>query len=205
MYEYTWLQYTGAYKNIKKRIEPGSGDHPVINPLPGKTRLAATQIIDAAHILKLIGDKVIPEGGVQTVDGETLRIIYEQIQELSDMGDHETALLLREFVDTELMAGNVSSEIPFDEAYEAWKSKRLTSLIDEYADEWGLDKNLLKKTIEAYSPRKPDYVPYIEELIETVDYESAKKASIGSRLKLNMELIDSLPMFVGEVKEKYGD
>ncbi|HHW93683.1 MAG TPA: type I restriction endonuclease subunit R [Clostridiaceae bacterium] len=203
--EHTWLQYTGAYKNIKKKIEPGPDDDPVINPLPGKTRLAATQIIDAAHILELIGNKVKPEDGVQTVDGETLRIIYEQIQELSDMGDHETALLLREFVDAELMAGNVSSEIPFDEAYEAWKSKRLSALIDEYAEQWGLDTELLKKTIEAYSPRKPDYVPYIEELIETVDYENAKKASLGSRLRLNMELIGSLPMFVGEVKEKYGD
>jgi len=64
------------------------------------TKLAGTQVIDANHILSLIGSKVTSPNGVQTVDGETLRIIYEQIQELSNMGEYEQAQLLKEFVDT---------------------------------------------------------------------------------------------------------
>ncbi len=70
-------------------------------------------MIDAAHILSLIGSKVSAVNGIQTVDQETLRIIYEQIQELSNMGDDEQAQLLKEFVDTELVPGNLSSGVNF--------------------------------------------------------------------------------------------
>nr|WP_123810997.1 hypothetical protein [Hydrogenoanaerobacterium saccharovorans] len=76
-------------------------------------------MIDAAHILSLIGSKVGSVHGIQTVDDETLRIIHEQIQELSNMGEDGQAALLKEFVDTELVPGNLLSSINFDESFEA--------------------------------------------------------------------------------------
>ena len=52
--EHTWLKYIGAYKNLvkKENQDPIPG---VIKTLVGKTKLAGTQIIDATHILGLIG------------------------------------------------------------------------------------------------------------------------------------------------------
>lgn len=74
--EHTWLKYVGAYKNLTRKEGPGDPVPSIIKPLVGKTKLAGTQVIDAAHILGLIGLKVSIVGGIQTVDGETLRIIY---------------------------------------------------------------------------------------------------------------------------------
>src|SRR5699024_1992772 len=72
--EHTWLRYVGAHKNIT--WEPGTPTPPTpANVLAGKTKLAGTQVIDASHILSLIGSKTIDSNGKQTVDTETLRII----------------------------------------------------------------------------------------------------------------------------------
>lgn len=82
--EHEWLQYVGAYKNLQV-----DGPEPPIlevRPLAGKTKLSGSQVIDAAHILNLIVERVETKNGVQTVDEETLRIISEQIQELSNLG-----------------------------------------------------------------------------------------------------------------------
>ena len=96
------MKYIGAYKNLFPSTG-GDDEDSFIQPLVGKTKLAGTQVIDAPHILSLIGSKVTSTNGIQTVDSETLRIIYEQIQELSDMGDDEQARLLKAFVDDELV------------------------------------------------------------------------------------------------------
>src|SRR5699024_2607044 len=111
--EHTWLRYVGAYRNLT--WEPGDPE-PITSPtvLVGKTKLAGTQVIDASHILNLIGSKTTSSNGKQTVDTETLRIIYQQIEELSHMGDHEQAQLLKQFVMEELEPGHISSDITFD-------------------------------------------------------------------------------------------
>ncbi|QHI73070.1 type I restriction endonuclease subunit R, EcoR124 family [Aminipila terrae] len=119
--EHIWMQYIGAYKNLTHKPGTSTPSQVIVRPLVGKTKLAGTQVIDAAHILSLIGSKVGNVDGIQTVDDETLRIIHEQIQELSNMGEDEQALLLKEFVNTELVPGNLSSNLNFDEAFEAWK------------------------------------------------------------------------------------
>ncbi|KOS00909.1 type I restriction endonuclease subunit R, EcoR124 family, partial [Paenibacillus polymyxa] len=164
--EHTWLQYVGAYKNLTWK--PGAPPPPTpTNTLVGKTKLAGTQVIDANHILSLIGSKVTSPNGVQTVDSETLRIIYGQIQELSNMGEHEQARLLKEFVDTELVPGNLSSSLNFDEAFEVWKASKLQNLVVDFSLEWGLDSELLGKSVNSYSTSQPDVVPYINELISS--------------------------------------
>ena len=123
MDERTWFHYIGAYRNLM--FEEGD-DTPVPTPptLLGKTKLAGTQVIDANHILNLIGSKTTSNNGRQTVDTETLRIIYQQIEELSNLGEHEQAKLLKEFVVEELEPGNISSDIHFDRAFENWKNDK---------------------------------------------------------------------------------
>ena len=201
--EHTWLKYRGAYRNLIRNDGPDDPIPSIIKPLVGKTKLAGTQVIDAAHILGLIGSKVSNVDGIQTVDGETLRIIYEQIQELSDMGEDNKAHLLKEFVDTELVPGKLSYNLNFDEAFDIWKQEKLKANINELADEWGLDREWLLKSVNAFSGGQAGVIPYIDELTKSVDYDKATDKSAGNKLKHMMTLTKKLPEFIAETKEKY--
>lgn len=201
--EHTWLKYVGAYKNLTRKEGPGDPVPSIIKPLVGKTKLAGTQVIDAAHILGLIGSKVSNVGGVQTVDGETLRIIYEQIQELSDMGEDDKAHLLKQFVDTELVPGNLFYNLNFDDAFDIWKKDKLKADIDELADRWGIDSNWLFKSVNTFSVVQAEVIPYIDELTKSVDYDKATDKSAGDNLKHMMTLTHKLPELIAEMKQKY--
>jgi len=200
--EHTWLQYVGAFKNLTWK--PGVIIPPSpVNNLIGKTKLAGTQVIDANHILSLIGSKVISPNGVQTVDNETLRIIYEQIQELSNIGEYEQSKLLKEFVDTELVPGKLSSNISFDEAFEVWKMDKLKNVVNTFALEWGLDSNLLVKSVDLYSISQPTVIPYIDDLIRSVDFNKATNQTARNKLMHNITLSKQLPVWIAETKQKY--
>ena len=201
--EHTWLKYVGAYKNLtfkdENPVEPVA-----INPLVGKTKLSGTQVIDANHILKLIGSQVKYEKGIQTVDVETLRIIHEEIQELSNMGEDEHAKLLKRFVDTELVTGNLSSDLSFDESFDIWKKNQVLYEIENFAKDWGIDEYLLSKSMDHFSIVKEDTIPYIDELSKSVDFNTARNQSAGSQLEHMITLInDVLPDWFVEIKQKY--
>jgi type I restriction enzyme R subunit len=202
MDEHTWMKYVGAYKNLihKPGTPPTSTN---LRSLVGKTKLAGTQVIDAAHILSLIGSKVDSVDGIQTVNDETLRIIHEQIQELSNMGEDEQAALLKEFVDTELVPGNLSSSLNFDESFEEWKNNKLDRSVYTFANEWGLDVQLLRESIASYSYSQPTVVPYIDELTKGVVFENAANQSAGNRLRHIMALTKKLTVWMTETKQKY--
>ncbi len=201
--EHTWFKYVGAYKNLTRKEGPVDPGEYIVKPLVGKTKLAGTQVIDAAHILDLIGSKVSTVGDVQTVDGETLRIIYEQIQELSNMGEDNKARLLKEFVDVMLVPGKLSSAINFDKAFDIWKEDKLKIEINILADRWGIDKDWLFKSVNAFSVVQATVIPYIDELINNVDYDKATNKSSGSKLKHMMTLTRELPKLMSEIKQKY--
>ncbi|MFD1363280.1 type I restriction endonuclease subunit R [Lentibacillus salinarum] len=200
--EHTWLRYVGAYKNLT--WEERDAD-PVISPnaLAGKTKLAGTQVIDASHILNLIGAKATSSNGRQTVDTETLRIIYQQIEELSNMGDHEQAELLKEFVIEELEPGNVSSGVNFDEAFNNWKNSKMKVILQASAEEWGLDGNILKDSVEAYSITRSDDIPFKDDLVGSVEFESAMNQKGKNKLEHNMKLMEFLREEIPKIKSKY--
>lgn len=201
--EHTWFNYVGAYRNL---IRNDGHDDPVVDiikPLVGKTKLAGTQVIDASNILNLIGSKVSNVDGVQSVDDETLRIIYEQIQELSNIGEDTKAHLLRQFVDTELIPGKLPYDINFDEAFENWKCERIKAEVSEFASIWGIQKSWLYKVADKVLSSESDKIPYKDELNDNVDYNEASDKSAGNRLKHMMNLKNKLPEFIGEVKQKY--
>lgn len=203
MTEHTWLKYIGAYKNLFSK-DPQIPDQPIIHVLQGRTMLSNTQVIDAAHILKLIGNKVITTGKVQTVDAELLRLIYEQIQELSDNGEAEIAKLIREFVEKELITGHIPSEIDFDEAFKNWKEEKLKLEVKQFSEFWGI-KNLeiMIKSVNSYSENKTDIVPYIDEIIESIDMDIAQNKENSNRLKHTIDLGKKLPSWILEVRSKY--
>lgn len=139
-------------------------------PLVGRTKLSGTQVIDANHILSLIGSRLKTEKGIQKVDGETLRLIYEEIQELSNIGEDEQAKLLKEFVETELVPGNLSSDLRFDELFDNWKQERVKKEVESFAKMWGIDDLLLFKSLMQFSIAKKDNIPYIDELQKSINF-----------------------------------
>lgn len=72
-----------------------------------------------------------------------------------------------------------------------------------FANEWGLDSQLLEKSVSAFSGPQTAAIPYIDELIASVDLSKATNQSTGSKLSHNMKLVEELPMWIAGVKAKY--
>lgn len=201
MDEHRWMKYIGAYKNLKE--EADDTELPAAQPLVGRTKLAGSQKINADYIINLIGEHVGSEDGIQTVDTETLRIIHQQIQELSDLGENDQAKLLKEFVNTELVTGNLSSDQAFDDAFEEWKQAKINQEIDEFAKDWGLDADLLSESVKEYSLSKKKTIPYVDELQKSIKYNEARNQE-ANPLMHTMHLVnDALPDYMVEIKKKY--
>lgn len=201
--EHTWLKYVGAYRNLTFKEGEPPEDEQVI-PLIGKTKLSGTQVIDAKHILSLIGSKIKTDKGIQTVDNETLRIIYEEIQELSDMGEDEQAKLLKEFVETELFSGKLTGDLSFDESFDNWKQEKIKKEVESFAKTWGINEALLFKSLNHFSLAKKEVIPYIDELQKSVDFSVATNQEAGNQLKHMINLINiSLPDWFVKIKQRY--
>ncbi|EHI68898.1 type I restriction endonuclease subunit R [Streptococcus ictaluri] len=201
--EHLWMMYYGAYKNLKGDNEDGGGDDEVILPLFSRTKLQSTQVIDAQHILNLIGSNLFIVNGTKQLDAETLRLVYEQIQELSNMGQNDQAELLKKFVDEEVADGNFSSDRDFTTAFTEWKEDIRNSVITEFASEWGVNPALLISSVDEYSAKNPDYIPFGDEISKTLDPQMATNEFKGKKLLLNMKLKAILPKWMNEVKKKY--
>jgi type I restriction enzyme, R subunit len=201
MTEHRWLQYVGAFKNLTAK--DNTTKKPIVAPtLIGKTKLAGTQVIDAAHILSLIGSKVKHVDGVQTVNDETRRIIYEQIQELSQMGEDQQAKILKEFVDSELLTGRLSSQVHFDQAFTDWKKDRIKNAVNEFANEWGIDSKWLQQSVFDFELSQSDVVPYLEEIIQSIDLNRANK-KMDNLFMFNIALHETLPTWMAEIKQQF--
>ena len=77
------------------------------------------------------------------------------------------------------------------------------NLVEEFASEWGLDSLLLDKSLESYDLKKPEDIPFREDIVKTLDATKATNQFARSKLKLNMELNKVLPSWMQEVKMKY--
>lgn len=101
------------------------------------------------------------------------------------------------------MPGNLSSGLNFDEAFEIWKSSKLQNAVIEFSSEWGLDSELLERSVNVYSTSQPDVVPYINELISSLVFGKATNQTAGNLLRHNMTLTAKLPERIAEIKQKY--
>jgi type I restriction enzyme R subunit len=198
--DHTWKEYIGAYKNLN----PGGIVPPApVRPLRGRTKLVGTQEVTAGYIIGLIGEKNSAGGETTSLDDESLRLILERIQELSNLGEAEQAKLLEEFVD-DIKEGRIAPFISADEAYRKWKDEKLMHEINAFAEEWGADPDLLRTSLDSYSTREPDTVPRLDEIIDTVDISKVKK-EVTVPLLHNIELSNTLPKWLAEVRRKYFD
>lgn len=201
--EHSWFQYIGAFKNLFKPttgVEPRTID---IIDLVGKTKIQGSQVIDAQHILSLLGSRASVENGVHVIDSESLRLIYEKIQELSNAGENEKALQLRAFVDEYLLEHKLSSDVDFDTAFLNWQQAKQHKEVEQFSSEWGIDTKILEGSLRAYNLRQPDVIPYLYEIVQSSDADKATNEYKGSKLLLNINLTDELPKWMIRIKTKY--
>lgn len=199
--EHSWLQYQGAYRNLFPR-ETGE-DEVESRELKGRTKLQGSQVIDAQSLFELIGDKTTNEGGFQSINDSNLVLILEQIQELSNLGQDELAESLRTFIDEELVPGHLPASVDFDVAFKEWQDKKQFEVIKVFAAEWGLDSNLLQKSFKEYDVKKPNDIPFREELTRTLNPNQATNEFAGNKLRLNIELSKILSDWMVETKQRY--
>ena len=201
--EHEWMKYVGAYQNLT-RDDVGEEEEEVpIMPL-SKTRLVGTQRIDANYILQLIGDKAVDSSeGTQTVDNDTLDLIYQHIEELSMMGHYEQAELLKRFVHEEVEPGHLSTEENIDVAYHRWKENERKEVIYEVSKEWGIDAFVFEKSIDAYSTARPEDIPFVDDIAKSVDITAIEEPKGGNLLEHNIALSNELPKLIPKIKRKF--
>ena len=145
-------KYVGAYKNLFPK-EPKPPEI-LIDNIVVNTKIQGTQIIDAQSIFTLIDKQTSSNDGVLVINDNNLILILEHIQELSNLGENELAESLKTFINEELVPGHLSADTYFDIAFNAWQGQRQMNLVEEFASEWGLDSQLLAKSLKAYDLKK---------------------------------------------------
>lgn len=174
---------------------------PII-PLIGRAKLSGSQVIDADYILSLIGSKVKFEEGLQTFDGDDLKLIETKIQELSDMGEDEQAKLLREFVEDELVPKKAAAISDFYEVFSEWKKGKIKREVEIFAEEWGIDKEIVLESYLDFSLSKKDYIPYSNEISGSLDYSKVNNKKADSQLGHVIALTNNaLPNFFLEMNK----
>ena len=196
----TWLRYVGAYKNLTGREE--EPPDVVIQPLPGRVKVVGGTKVDAAYIIELVGEKSKVVDGVRVIDEESFRILLEQIQKFSDLGQKKAADVLDAFL-KDLQTGKVPAGENADAAFAGWKAARYEKELSEFSAEWGLKANVLDRAVKAYDGSTPETVPFLDEIKESLDYDRAKVQHGPKRRKHWYALGERLPVWVKETKESY--
>lgn len=79
------------------------------------------------------------------------------------------------------------------------EEKRQEKEIEEFAREWGIDSEILKKSIWAYRSSQPDVIPYLDEIQESIDFSKALNRSAGNGIMHTIMLIKTLREWIKEI------
>ena len=196
----SWLNYVGAYKNLKPKTEELPPDE--IIGLPGRLKVVATAEITAAYIIELVGEKTRAVDGVRVIDEESLRIILEKIHQLSNRGEKQQADMLEEFLE-DIREGKVPSEGNADGAYAHWKEERLQREVAGFAAEWGADAGILMKALQEFDGANPENIPRIDEIQDSVDLERATVKHGEMFFEHWLEMTEVMPGWMLEMRWGY--
>ena len=197
--EHSYMKYKGAYKNLF----PSKEDRDkitIIIPKLGKTKLVGVQEITAEYILKLIGDKKKEKDRNDILTEESYSNIYKVIEEFSNLGEKNKAVLLREFVDELRSVGSLSGEENISYIYEDWKTSKQKHIIREFSENYSVDNEILWNSYLKYNSGD---VPYLGDIRNSSDYDKAKIKLGSSKLTHNMKLTKKLSEFMEELSEKF--
>ncbi|NEW63408.1 HsdR family type I site-specific deoxyribonuclease [Granulicatella sp. zg-ZJ] len=199
--ENIFQNYVGAYKNLFLRTSHIEVEE--IQELLGQTKLQGTQIIDAQNILSFIDKKTESEDGYKVVNDGNLVLILEKIEELSNKGEYDLAESLKLFVQNELKPGHLEVGVDFDTAFRKWQEERCFEDVKKFASEWGLDSELLEKSLMDYNVKKKDEIPYLSNLIKSLDETKATNEFAGNKITLSLNVHTALKQWMPEIKQTY--
>ena len=200
--EKTWLNYVGAYKNLRPKTEEPEDD--IIRPLPGRAKIIGGTQVTASYILSLVGEKTHVVDGVRVIDSESLRLILEKIKELENLGNKQQADTLNDFVN-DLQNGSIPAGTDTDSAFSTWKHQRYTAAVQSFATAWGVQPGLLESVIKLYDAASPGIIPRLDDIRDTLDYDSATEKHGDNFFEHGCELEDRLPRWIREMREVYLD
>lgn len=196
--ESQWLYYKGAYQNLFPK-DDNSIDEP-IRDLEGKIRLVDSQTFNKDNIIEII-DKKFKNNNKE----DALQDIEKKIEELSNLGYHEKALLLQEFLVDLLDKNDMSLLDNFDEEYNIWLDNKKDIEVEKFSQMWGLDFDLLKKSFELYSLKQPGVIHNQDNIINSADMSKASNKDFNNILIFKGKVMESLSKWMEENKSKFGE
>jgi len=200
---HTWLMYRGAYLNLRDKKIKVDPDELSIN---NRTKIVGTTVVNAAYILRLIGEKTKSSNGVQTIDAESFRLLSEKVLELSNLGEAERAGLLAEFLKA-VQHGEILGNVSVDDAFDQWMEQQYMEELEDFAADWGLDAKLLRIAVDAFSLKQADFVPRWDELRDSIDLDKARKPQGNNFFEHINALYGGdhplLPQWMAAMKRKY--
>lgn len=102
-----------------------------------------------------------------------------------------------------MIPGYLSGDVDFDDAFDLWKKRLEEDRVNQFAQEHGIDFDLLNRSLTAFSFSEPEVIPYIDEITKKVDFDKATDKSAGNKLIHNMKLIKDLPNWMAKLKRLY--
>ena len=91
----------------------------------------------------------------------------------------------------------------FDEAFQDWQDKQQFEEVKAFASEWGIDADLLSKSLKEYSLINQEEIPFRDDISKTLDPDKATNTFAGNKLMLNMNLGPVLQKWMRDIKQKY--
>ncbi len=193
--EHTWDMYVGAYKNLLDDIPIEEGP---IRELKGKVKIVGHNEITSQYILSLIGAKKAQKESISYFDEESMRLILEQIQELSNLGHASQAEMLNDFL-SDIQSGSFVLDADAEQSFYKWKEQKIKDEIDTFAKEWGIDSQIVSKSFDIYDHKSPGTVPRLDEIIDSVNNET------DDPFTLRLNLMQRLPEWMKALKRKYSE
>lgn len=200
--EHQWMKYRGAYQNLR---ETDPVDPPIVEDeelINTQSKLVDTQQVTADSILKLIGDKKKQAHNNQLTDDD-LQNIKDWIKDLSDQGEYQKAQLIEQFLNEVVLVDQVSVIEDINTEFDKWKQQQLVQVVDNFARKWGINEDLLHKSVQNYNPVDPEVIPYIEDLNKAISFDDAEDKSCGNLLKHKMTVMKELPRWMANITKQY--
>ncbi|MEK1466277.1 type I restriction endonuclease subunit R [Limosilactobacillus fermentum] len=200
--EHRWMRYRGAYQNLRgTNIVDPPFEEPV-ELISTQSKLVDTQQVTADSILKLIGNKKRQAHNNQLTE-EDLQNIEDWIQDLSDQGEYQKAQLIKQFLDEVVLTDQEEAIEDINDEFDKWKQRQLAREVEKFARKWGIDEDLLQKSVQNYNSADPEVIPYIADLNKAISFDDAEDKSCGNLLKHKMTVMKELPKWIASTTNQY--
>lgn len=200
--EHQWMRYLGAYQNLRgTNIVDPPFEEPV-ELISTQSKLVDTQQVTADSILKLIGNKKRQAHNNQLTE-EDLQNIEDWIQDLSDQGEYQKAQLIKQFLDEVVLTDQEEAIEDINDEFDKWKQRQLAREVEKFARKWGIDEDLLQKSVQNYNSADPEVIPYIADLNKAISFDDAEDKSCGKLLKHKMTVMKELPKWIASTTNQY--